>query len=237
MDAVIVENLTKKFDIAGSLTNIFRNYKKNKKTNFVVFENISFSVSKGEILGILGKNGSGKTTLLRTISGIYKPEKGKITIDGKLTPILHIGTGFHDELVARDNIILSGMLGGLSKTEISNKVDDILKFSELEEFSEMKLKNYSTGMRARLAFSTALQINPDILLVDEILSVGDLAFRNKSFKEILKFKKNGKTMLFASHNLASMAEICDRVLLLHQRKILMIGNPHEVIKKYKEIIQ
>jgi len=129
------------------------------------------------------------------------------------------------------------MLGGLSKTEISNKVGDILKFSELEKFSEMKLKNYSTGMRARLAFSAALQINPDILLVDEILSVGDLAFRNKSFKEILKFKKNGKTMLFASHNLASMAEICDRVLLLHQRKILMIGNPHEVIKKYKEIIQ
>ena len=232
MNAIVVENLTKKFDIARSLTKIFRNY---KKTNLVIFENISFSVSKGEILGILGKNGSGKTTLLRTISGIYKPDKGKISIDGKITPILHIGTGFHDELVARDNIILSGMLGGLSKTEITSKVGDILKFSELEKFSEMKLKNYSTGMKARLAFSTALQINSDILLIDEILSVGDLSFRNKSFDEILKLKKNGKAILFASHNLASMVIICDRILLLHQEKILMIGNPHEVIKKYKEI--
>ena len=140
MNAIVVENLTKKFDIAKSLTKIFRNY---KKTKLVVFENISFSVSKGEVLGILGKNGSGKTTLLRTISGIYKPDKGKIIIDGKITPILNIGTGFHDELVARDNIILSGMLGGLSKTEITGKVDDVLKFSELEKFSEMKLKNYS----------------------------------------------------------------------------------------------
>jgi ABC-2 type transport system ATP-binding protein/lipopolysaccharide transport system ATP-binding protein len=208
---------------------------KETKKKFLALDEISFKVSKGEIMGILGKNGSGKTTLLRTISGIYKPDKGKINLKGKLTPILHIGTGFHDELVAKDNVILAGMLAGLSKKEISNKINKILKFSELEEFSELKLKNYSTGMRARLAFSTALQTNPDILLVDEMLSVGDLAFREKSFTEFLKFKENKKTILFASHNLTSVSKICDRVLLLHHGKMIMVGKPTEVISKYKEL--
>ena len=238
MNSIVLDNVTKRFNSSkpkrrlglGKIDSV--NPDKNK---FVVFEKISFNVSQGEMLGIIGTNGSGKTTLLRTIAGIYRPDQGKITIEGKMSPLLSIGTGFNGELVAKENIILSGMLSGLSKSEIEGKVDEILEFSGLHDFANMKLKNYSSGMKARLAFSTAIQINSDILLVDEILSVGDYAFRQKSYEAFYSFKKNKKTILYVSHNLEAMVKLCDRVLLLHHGKMIALGDPKEVIEKYKEI--
>jgi len=232
---ITVENLLKHFKIDDSKT-IFRKFHGNdNKTIVKALDDVSFNVKKGEMFGIIGVNGSGKTTLLRIIAGIYQPDKGVVKTYGRIAPLLQIGVGFYNDLVAKDNIILYGMLLGLKKSEIKNRIDDIINFAGLSDFKNMKLKYYSSGMRARLAFSTAMQIEPDILLVDEILSVGDLPFREKSFNAFLSFKKEGKTILYTSHNLTTLAKLCDRVLLLDKGKIITIGQPDEVIKKYKEI--
>jgi len=198
-------------------------------------DEISFQIFKGEILGILGLNGSGKSTLLRIIAGIYQPDKGTVEVNGILSPLMQLGAGFQGDLNAQENILVNGMLLGISKSEIEKKVNEIIKFAELEKFSNMKLKHFSTGMRTRLAFSTAIQMDPDIFLVDEILSVGDWHFREKSYEAFLSFKKNKKTILYATHNLDKLSELSDRVLLLHEGKMILIGKPDEVLKKYREI--
>lgn len=237
-EVILVRNVSKIFNIGErrSLGFFFRNSKTHSSAKkFSALYDVSFEVKKGEILGIIGQNGSGKTTLLRVIAGIYQPNTGSVQVTGRLAPLLTIGTGFRPEFAARDNIIISGMLYGLSKNYMIQKVDEIMKIAELEKFPDLKLKHYSTGMRARLAFCTSLQINPDVLLVDEILAVGDLKFREKSFELFLKYKKEGKTILYASHNLNALPKLCDRVILLHHGKIITIGTPDDVIKKYKEI--
>jgi len=239
MISIDVKNVTKTFKMSkpsGAVNTIKKIFLKSPQNEFTALNNISFTVSKGEMIGIIGLNGSGKTTLLRTISGVYKPDTGKIRIFGRVAPLLQIGTGFHDELNARDNIVMYGMLLGFSKCKIKEKISSIIEFAELKDFEYMILKHYSTGMRARLAFSTALQIDPEILLVDEILAVGDLAFRKKSFDAFLSFKKENKTILYTSHNISNMPQLCDRVILLHQANVVMVGKPTEVIAKYKEII-
>ena len=236
-NAVIhLEDVTKIFKItpATKKSNV---QQKSSTRSLKAIDKISFNVSKGEVLGIIGLNGSGKTTLLRLISGIYLPDSGTVRTNGKLAPLLQIGTGFHGELVARENIVMYGLLLGFTKGEIEKKVEKIIQFAELEEFSNMKLKHYSTGMRLRLAFSTALEVDPDILLVDEILAVGDIAFRKKSFNAFLSFKQKNKTIVYCSHNLDILSKLCDRVLLLHHGKSQMIGKPEEVISKYNEIQQ
>ena len=238
--SVLVENVTKRFELTKpqGIIRFLRNYQQEKNTRkLVALDKISFNVSKGEMLGIIGMNGSGKTTLLRIIAGIYQPDEGKVGVNGRLAPMLHIGTGFHNELVASENIILSGMLYGLTKSEISQKVDKIIELAELQEFSEMKFRYYSSGMRARLAFSTAIQIDPEILLVDEILSVGDLAFREKSYKMFLSLKERGRTILYSTHNLSTLPQLCDRVLLLHHGKMINVGPPSEIIEQYKELVK
>jgi len=236
--AIVCENISKSFKLDMS-----QGFKKMVRfmttatipTHLTALNEISLSVKKGEVLGIIGSNGSGKTTLLRIIAGIYKPDSGKVKVNGRLSPLLQLGTGFQSDLVARENIVMNGMLLGLSKSEIEDKIDTILEFAGLERFSELKLKNYSSGMRARLAFSTAMQINPDILLLDEILAVGDKEFAEKSWNAFLSFKKNNKTILHTTHNLPKAMEFSDRILLLDKGNIVMIGNPKEVIKKYTEI--
>jgi len=233
-DAITVKNITKSFKMKQK--GVFaKNSQFAKQETFHALENISFTVPKGKMIGVVGLNGSGKTTLLRTIAGIYKPDSGHVKITGRLSPILHIGTGFHEELDARENIIMSGMLLGLSKSEIKEKVDEIIRYAELENFAKMELKHYSSGMRARLAFATALQIKPDILLVDEVLSVGDIRFRKKSFDSFLSFKESGKTILYTTHNLRMISELSDSVILIHQGKLVMVGEPEETVQKYKEI--
>jgi len=234
--SIIVDNVSKSFDLDYKQNSSGLKDAKSKQTKkFPALSGISFSVSKGEMIGIIGLNGSGKTTLLRLIGGIYTPDSGKITVNGTIAPLLQIGLGFHEELNAIENIILYGVLLGFKKSEIKKKIDPILEFSELEQFANMKLKQFSTGMRARLAFTTALQIKSDILLIDEILAVGDIKFNEKSFQEFLNFKNNKKTILYTSHNLGKISELCDRVLLINKGKMIMFGNPQEVIEKYKEI--
>ena len=236
--AITVTNISKTFELESQrgIFQIIKN-KINRipKKTVVALQDVTFSVHSGEVVGLIGLNGSGKTTLLRVISGIYQPDSGSVTVNGRLSPLLQLGTGFQEELDAKDNIIMSGMLLGISKKDIQNKVDSIIEFAELEKFAKMKLKHYSSGMRARLAFTTALQINPDILLVDEILSVGDKNFSKKSYEAFLSFKKNQKTIFYATHDLQRLEEFSDRVILINKGKIVMIGKPSEVLEQYNNI--
>jgi len=224
----------KKYSVYEYLTSLFN--RNNKTETLTVLKNISFSVKKGEMLGIIGLNGSGKTTLLKIMAKIYVPSEGHITTRGKIIPFLELGTGFNPELNAIDNIVTYGVLLGFTKNEISNRTERIAKFAELEKFMDTKLKNFSSGMYARLAFSTAIEVDPDILLVDEVLSVGDLAFQKKSFDAFTNFKRLGKTIIFVSHDIEQVRKLCDRVIFLHNGIIHSQGNPDTVIDDYKKIV-
>jgi len=234
--ALQVTNVSKTFKLnrPRGISGLVQSDKKNRNT-LTALDEISFTVYKGEKFGIIGLNGSGKSTLLRIIAGVYQPDSGTVEVNGKLSPLLQLGTGFQGDLNAKENIIMNGMLLGISKNKIKEKVDQIIQYAELEDFVNMKLKHFSSGMRARLAFSTAMQINPDILLVDEVLSVGDKNFQKKSYDSFLSFTKDKKTLLHATHNLDKLSKFSDRVLLLHKGRHIMIGSPEEVIAKYQEI--
>ncbi len=240
-NAIEVEHLFKSFRISHesnstlfdhllSFANSTRKYERLK-----VLDDISFNVRKGEMLGVIGKNGGGKTTLLRVLSGIIKQDNGTIRRQGSVIPFIEVGSGFSPDLTAVENVILYGMLLGFSKVEMKQKLPEILRYSELEKFADTKLKNFSSGMHARLAFSTAMQVNPDIMLVDEILSVGDTFFQEKSFHTFLTFKRAGKTIIFVSHNLDQIRRLCDRAMLLHEGKIRKIGHPIDVIHEFRNI--
>ena len=236
--AVEVNNVTKSFTVskAKGISGLISSKLSSKIKSFKALDGISFNINKGEVLGIIGTNGSGKSTLLRLIAGIYKPDKGYVKLNGRLSPLMQIGAGFQAEFGARENIIINGMLLGLKKKDVENQVQNIIKYAELENFSNLKLKQYSTGMRARLAFATAMQINPDILLIDEILAVGDKNFKKKSYETFLDFKKKNKTILLVTHSTSQLSEICDNVLLLNKGKQIILDKPDVVIKKYNEII-
>jgi len=235
--AIQINKVSKIFKLDKPLGNskIVNHSSNNQNKKLRALDEITFTVHKGEILGIIGLNGSGKTTLLRIIAGVYRPSSGSVQVNGKLSVLMELGTGFQADLNARENIIMNGMLLGFSKSDILERLDKILEYAELEKFVNMKLKYFSTGMRARLAFAIAMQIDPDILLVDEILSVGDKEFQKKSYETFLSLIKNKKTILHVTHNLNKLSEFSDRILLLHEGKIVMIGEPNEVIQRYKQI--
>ena len=233
-----LNNVSKSFKLdmkKGFLKLIKKTINSEQQKSILALDGISFTVTKGEFLSIIGLNGSGKSTLLRTIAGVYKPDSGYVKVNGSLSPLMQLGAGFQLELNAHENIVMNGMLLGIPKQDIEDKVENILEFAELERFSNMKLKQYSSGMKSRLAFSTAIQIDPDILLVDEILAVGDKDFQKKSYEAFLSFKNKNKTILHATHALQRIPDFSDRVLLLDKGKNVMIGKPDEVIKKYMEI--
>lgn len=233
--AIRVDNVSKIFKLDKPLATNKSSQSKQQKKTLQVLDGISFTVSKGEILGIIGFNGSGKTTLLRIIAGIYKPNSGSVETFGRISPLLQLGTGFQGDLDARENVIMNGMLLGIPKSQMMQNVDSILEYAELKKFANMKLRQFSAGMTARLAFATAMKINPDILLVDEVLAVGDEQFQIKSYETFLSLIKQNKTILHATHDLAKLSEFSNRVLLLHQGKIVMIGKAPEVIEKYHEL--
>jgi len=232
--AIEVKNISKIFKLKNA-SDKFHFKGKLQKNKLLALDNISFEVPRGKMYGIIGLNGSGKTTLLKIVGRIYKPDDGYIRVNGDVSLILNTGLGFNEELNAKENIIMSGMISGMKKSEIESKVEEIIKFAELEKFAKEKLQHYSSGMKARLACSIALKINPDILILDEILAAGDIVFSEKSYKEFISFKNHGKTILFASHNLKTIEQLSDRVLLLHKGKLIMDGDPADVIAKYHQI--
>ncbi len=238
--AIQVEGLYKDFKIPHEKHNSLKSatlnlFKRKRYSLHKAAEDINFEVKSGEFFGIIGKNGCGKSTLLKMLAGIYVPDAGKITISGRLSPFLELGVGFNPDLTARDNIYLNGTILGLSRKEIDEKIDEIIAFSELEEFVDQKLKNFSSGMQVRLAFSVAIQAHADILLIDEVLAVGDAAFQKKCFDVFRDLKKQGKTIVFVSHGMDSIEQFCDRVMLIDNAKIADIGDPKRVIYSYNTL--
>ena len=197
-----------------------------------VLRNLSFEIEQGEFFGIVGRNGGGKSTLLKILASIYAPEKGKVEVQGKLVPFIELGVGFNPELTGRDNVYLNGALLGFSDREIDEIYDDIVEFAELEEFMDQKLKNYSSGMQVRLAFSVATRSKADILLVDEVLAVGDAAFQRKCYDYFSILKRKGKTVVFISHDMNAIREYCDRAILLDEGVISATGTAEEIAEQY-----
>ena len=238
-NSINVKNVSKKFRLYHEKrTTLYESIigSVNRKPHYEtlqVFDDVSFNVKKGETFGIVGRNGSGKTTLLRLLSKIYQPDSGYVETNGTVVPVLALGLGFHPDLTAITNIYQSSILLGISKNHIKEKIDDIIKFAELEKFADTKLKNFSSGMQMRLAFATAVQVDPAVLLLDEVIAVGDLNFQKKCLDVMLDFKKRGKSIVLVSHDSASVKELCDRAMFLKDGSIEIIGNPDDVINSYE----
>ena len=217
--------IEKNFSIKQAFVNFFSfKHKKKKKEYFWALQDISFEIKKGEVVGLIGSNGAGKSTLLKIVSGVMKPTTGKVTVNGVISPMIELGAGFDSELTARENIFLNGAILGYSKQFIESKFDEIVEFSEL--------KNFSSGMTAKLAFSIATVVNPEILIVDEILSVGDIKFQEKSKNKMLEMIKGGTTVLYVSHSLNSIKELCDKVVWIEHGKMIKMGETKKICEEY-----
>lgn len=238
---ITLNNVSMKFNLGvekdNSLKMMFINFltpkkKKKKKEYFWALRDIDFTIEKGDVVGIIGSNGAGKSTLLKVVSGVYKPTTGTVTVDGKISPMIELGAGFDSELTARENIFLNGAILGYSKEFILEKFDAIVEFSELKDFLDVPIKNFSSGMVAKLAFSISTIVEPEILIVDEILSVGDIKFQEKSKNKMMSMIKGGTTVLYVSHSIDSIKELCSKVIWLDHGKIVKIGNAKEICNEY-----
>jgi len=235
-----VENVTMKFRMSdeplNSLKEVFTTAVKGKLrfNEFLALDHVSFALEKGKTLGLIGKNGAGKSTTLKLISGILKPTEGTIRTYGNIVPMLELGAGFDLELTGKENIYLNGAILGYSKEYLESKYDEIVDFAEIREFIDMPIRNYSSGMMARLAFSIASVVQPEILIVDEILAVGDVAFQEKSFNRMKELMSGGATVLFVSHDLEKIEEMCDKVIWLDHGKVVMFGDTDEVCSAYRK---
>lgn len=233
-----VENVYKTFKVphenVNTVKSLFLNpFREIKHTQFVALEDVSFDLKQGEFLGVIGRNGSGKSTLLKLIAGIYEPDKGKITVDGKIVPFLELGVGFNPELTAKENVYLNGTILGMSKKFLNNKYEEIMDFADVKEFEDMPLKNFSSGMYVRLAFSIAIQTEADVYLLDEVLAVGDQIFQAKSLKRLMQLKRMHKTIIFVSHALNDIETHCSRVIYIKDHKVAADGKPADVVNMYK----
>ncbi|MFH5918741.1 ABC transporter ATP-binding protein [Clostridium perfringens] len=232
--AIRVKDLTKKYKLyqkrSERLANAFGKEKNIKE--FYALKGVSFEISKGECVGIIGHNGAGKSTLLKLLTGVAFPTSGEIEINGRLASMLELGSGFNPELTGMENIYFNGSLNGLTKEEIDGKLKDILEFADIGNFIEQPVKNYSSGMFARLAFAVAINVDPDILIVDEILSVGDVGFQVKCMEKFNEFKKKGKTILYVSHGLGTVKKFCDRAIWLQKGEVVDDGNSVIVVERY-----
>jgi ABC-type polysaccharide/polyol phosphate transport system ATPase subunit len=226
-NAIVLTNVSKAFNLNKWSLDDFHH-----KTIVKSIDDVSLIIKKGQMVGIIGKNGSGKTTLLRLISGIITPDHGSLCVNGSIGPLLQIGAGTNDEYTVRENIIINGLLLGFTKKLIINKIPEILKFAELEDYKNVKMKYLSAGMRVRIMFSTGMLIDPDVLLVDEVISVGDASFSKKSLDAFLSFKKRGKTIVFVSHDMHQVQQYCDIVYHLEHGKVISYGEPSVIVKNY-----
>ncbi len=240
--AIKISHLDKSFKLPherhSSLKGAFVNILKTKRTyeKQHVLKDISFEIKKGEFFGIVGRNGSGKSTLLKLLAGVYSPDKGDISINGKLTPFIELGVGFNPELTGRENVFLNGALLGFSRKETELLYDEIVEFAELENFMDQKLKNYSSGMQVRLAFSIAIRAKSEILLLDEVLAVGDAIFQKKCYDYFKQLKRDKRTVVFVSHDTGALQEYCDSSVLIEAGELVYKGGIDTTIKKYLDIV-
>jgi len=238
---VELENVTQRFRVIherpDTLRELFSKFLRHEVNYYELdaVKNVSLEVPRGQMLGILGRNGSGKSTLLKIIAGVFRPTAGTVRVHGTLAPLIELGAGFHHELTGRENILLNGLLMGHSKEEMQAREQSIIDFAEIGDFIDAPIKQYSSGMQTRLAFAVATEVDPDILILDEILAVGDAAFQQKCFARISNFRKAGKTILFVSHSMPQVQEHCDRAILLEKGAIVADGNPTEVAETYKHM--
>lgn len=241
--AIDVENLNLNYsffnsmNIKSEILKVFFRKKESRKKKIEALKNVSFQINKGEVIGIIGRNGAGKSTLLKVLANIYDPDSGNVSINENSIFLMSLGAGFQNELSAVDNIYLNALLLGLKKSEVEEKIDEIIEFAELEKFMHNPLKSFSSGMRSRLAFSIACNIKPDVLLIDEILSVGDEEFKIKSSRKIKELIKGNRTVILVSHNLKTIEELCDRVIWLHEGEVKKFDSSSTIIKEYKAFVK
>ena len=240
--AIEVDNVSMKFNLSREKVDslkdyIFKTIKREIQYNeFWALKNVSFSVEKGDRVGILGLNGAGKSTLLKVISGVFKPTEGHVDKHGKMVPLLELGAGFDPQYTGKENIYLYGAMLGYTKKFIDSKYDEIVEFSELQKFMDVPVKNYSSGMKSRLGFSIATVVEPKILILDEVLSVGDAKFRKKSEKKIMSMFDSGVTVLFVSHSLEQVQRLCNKAMILEKGKLVAYGDIDPISEQYSKMI-
>ena len=236
-----LENVTQRFRVIQERPDTVRElfskmfHQSSSVYDFEAVKNVSFEVARGEALAIIGRNGSGKSTLLKLIAGVYRPTRGSVTVAGTLAPLIELGAGFHHELTGRENILINGLLMGYSKSEMLERQQRIIDFAEIGEFIDAPVKQYSSGMYMRLAFAVAIEVDPEILVVDEILAVGDMGFQQKCFERLRRFRQTGKTILLVTHSMANVEEHCDRALLIDHGSLIVDGPPEEAIATYRAL--
>ena len=238
--AVAVDGVSKRFRIPHERMSTLKEralhpLRRSSFDRFDALSDVSFAVERGEFFGIVGRNGSGKSTLLKCIAGIYRADSGAIYVNGRVSTFIELGVGFNPDLAARDNVLLNGVMLGLSPREARDRYEHVIEFAELKEFEELKLKNYSSGMQVRLAFSVMVQVDADILLIDEVLAVGDVSFQQKCFDVFNRLRDEGKTILFVTHDMSAVRRFCHRAVLLERGKVVQIGSPAEVAASYVDV--
>lgn len=237
--AIKVENLTKSFKLYYDKPNTLKErlvfWNKKKADNRIVLNNVDLEIKKGETVALIGTNGSGKSTLLKLMTKIIYPTKGKITTDGKLTSLLELGAGFHPDFTGRENIYFNASIFGLTRKEIESRIDEIIEFSELGKFIDSPVRTYSSGMYMRLAFSVAINVNAEILLIDEILAVGDQHFQDKCFEKLHELKNSNKTIVIVTHNLDVVKDLCNRAVWIYEGEVKMDAKPKKVVDEYLKI--
>lgn len=245
-DAIAVQHVYKRYirneyrpslrhEIGTAIQRLFGTAKPHEPTDpFYALKDINFTVRQGESLALIGRNGSGKTTLLRVLSGITRPTRGKVEVKGRFASLIALGAGFNPEMTGRENIYLNAAMQGVPPKEVASAVNDIIDFADIGPFIEMPVKRYSSGMYARLGFSIAIHIVPDIIFVDEILAVGDAAFQEKCNRRILEYRREGRTFVIVTHNPQIVRELCDRAIWLHHGEMVAVGTPDDVLKEYEQ---
>ena len=240
VNAVVVEGVSKKFEIPHEVSHTLKEramhpFRRTRKDILQALQEVSFSVEKGEFFGVVGRNGSGKSTLLKCMAGIYRADRGSIGIAGRVSTFIELGVGFNPDLAAEDNIVLNGVMLGLSPREARRRADAVIDFAGLQEFTDLKLKNYSSGMLVRLAFSVMVQVDADVLLIDEVLAVGDAAFQQKCYDEFNRIRDEGRTVLLVTHAMSAVERFCDRAMLLERGHVVDIGEPHRIANEYLDV--